>query len=55
MYILFAIAVMVGLWVGYCFVQGFIQGFCEGWQRARWRRLRGVWRQCKRENPRRDL
>ena len=50
---IFLLAV-VCLWLSYCFVQGFIQGFREGWQRTRWRQLKGVWRQCKRENPRRE-
>ena len=55
MYVLIAIVVLVGLWLGCAFVRGFIQGFREGMQRARWRHLRNVWRQCERENPRQDL
>ena len=55
MYVLVAIVVLVGLWLGYAFVQGFIQGFCEEMRRPRWRELKGVWRECEKENPRRNL
>ncbi len=55
MCVLVTVVVLVGLWVGYHFVRGFIQGFCEGWQQTQWRHLKGVWRQCQRENSHQDL
>jgi hypothetical protein len=55
MHILIAIVVLIGLWLGCAFVQGFIEGFVGEMRRNRWRELRGVWRQCEKENPRRDL
>ncbi|MGA2622066.1 MAG: hypothetical protein ABSF26_31120 [Thermoguttaceae bacterium] len=40
MYVLVAIVVLVGLWLGYAFVQGFIQGFCEAMRRENFRVMR---------------
>lgn len=55
MYALIVAVALVSLWLGFHFVKGFIQGFREGMRQTRWRHLKGVWRQCERANPRRDL
>ena len=54
-YVPIVLLALVVLWLAYNFVQGFIQGFCWEMRRSKWRKLKGVWRQCERERLRRDL
>jgi hypothetical protein len=55
MYVLVAIVALVGLWLGYAFARGFIEGFCEEMRRSEWRELKGVWRECEKDDSLRNL